>query len=58
MQMRGLWEGFMPSWWHKTVGFKQKVVEDSRKLPLSYRKVKCLGAYSSRIKTAARCRLL
>lgn len=39
----------------QTVVFKQKVMEDSRKLPLSYRKVKYFGALP---KPAARYRLL
>lgn len=56
VQTRGLWEGSIPSWWHENVIFKEKQEEAFYYLPLSYWKVKYLDAYSSRIKTAARCR--
>lgn len=53
---RGLCEGFIPPWGHRTSRRRYwKIVESPL---LSYRKVKYLGAYSSRIKTTARCRLL
>lgn len=42
IQGEGLCEGFIPPWGHRTVAFTQKVLENSRKPPLSYRKVKYL----------------